>query len=477
MNKINTQKIIAIFAVSVLALLANGGYAAADFSAVNLRTGFDSDSDSQLAASIDFDIDNANLESLDNTFDGVGDTGFNLGDGDIDTGDVLAEVLGGNIDNRNNLEVSDLGGSDFDVLAVNDTTGALSDNDSEVDIDKDVDLDNSNDTDLENDLSLCANTGFNEADGAWGSEVDTGDAEADINVENSVNRNFVDLETGLSDVSAEVGNELTGFDSENNAELSIDDSTDVDNHNDADINNDVDVALNTGNNESESAWGGCGDCGSDLFDDCGDCDVNGDSGISTGDAVADIKVENTANVNSVDINGGVDADVEVGNSGTGAFSDNDAEAEINSELNVDNHNDADINNDVDVALNTGNNLSDNGFGGGDIETGDAEAQVQIENAANVNELNLDLNNDLDLSATNSCTGEGSDNDAEAEVNNSVEINNTNNADINNDVEISSNTGGNVSGDICGGGVCGGDISTGDSVIKFGVQNSANGNSF
>jgi len=447
-----------------MALFSASGYVSAELIASNSVTGFESDNETELEVSSEFELDTENSEYLDNDFFGEGSTGYNDDSAFIETGDIEASVELDNQNNRNVFDIEDWINPDFDVEVYNECTGAFSDNEASAEIESELSVETENDVDLDNDLFLSLNTGYNEGD-SWGcgggcgfgdSEISTGDTETLVALENSVNTNIIEVDAE-ADVDAEVGNSTTGFNSDNEASLELENSVEVETDNDADIDNDVVVISNTGHNETDS-FGGChGGCG---------CDVCGfDSEISTGDAETEILIENSANLNSIEIDAGLDVDAEVYNELTGADSDNEAEVEIENEVSVETENDADIDNDVVVVTNTGYNE-----GNGEISTGDAEAQVEIENVANVNQMELDLGGEINVSASNFGTGADSDNEASVEIENTVEIETVNESNIDNDVVIVSNTGGNENDG------WGGAISTGDSSIVFSATNTSNLNS-
>jgi hypothetical protein len=179
-----------------------------------------------------------------------------------------------------------------------------------------------------------------------------------------------------------------GSDSDNELDLELENEVKLEQNNWADILNDVEVKSQTGDNEAEDNTGG-------------------EVEIETGDATADVTVDNMVNFNWADIDGcGCLEDLLAKISGNGTDTDNKIKAELESELKAEQNNDFDCKGEirdacaeVDVDLETGDNeAEDNTLGGDDpaIETGDADADVEVSNSGNSNvfgsvpELELDF---------------------------------------------------------------------------------------
>ncbi len=309
-------------------------------------------------------------------------------------------------------------------------------------------------------------------------DITTGDADTDTTVGNAVNNNDIDASgepagggayaatspggsatsTPSSTDEMIVGNTDTGEDSENNASASDETEVSVGTDNDADIENDVVGEANSGKNEIEAEGQGS---------------AVKNSSINTGDAQASASVGNTANTNTVytGSGGGVDYPwmrTTVINEDTGADSENVSELDVKRSYSVINENDARLVNRVALDANSGENLvsADYKVSNSDITTGNARALANIINFANVNWIdsevlpyvrntgggdgNIYLWNLLSgkygsdvvkrFFVGNRNTGEGSTNTAIANIENSLEIRNTNTGNILNDVTVKATSG-------------------------------------
>ncbi len=443
-------------------------------------TGFDSDNEASVVINFPMDLFNYNLAEIGNLGGIFANSGYNLSDFNLGfsylgTGDADLEIDGENVANANFSELEDfLGAGEIEVG--NSGTGPESDNEAEVDIDTELAIANRNYADIDNELFVSANTGCNEVEfnsgddcdcfglscacGGFGGGLETGDADLAISLINRANENKTVVNSNWDLGSFAALNEGTGFDSDNEAEIEYDSDLAVESQNNADIDNEIAIMSNTGHNSITANSGS-------------------ENALETGDALSEVAIENAVNSNVTEIDGGFGGEIAVGNACTGAESDNEAEVDIDQDVDVSSQNNADIDNDVVVSTNTGYNLSEfNGFGdcdtcgseGSGILTGDAEANVAIENQVNSNVTEISNFGDLDIEAVNEGTGFGSDNSAVVDYSNDVNIINQNYADIDNNVVVNSNTGNNVS-NFNGGS----SISTGNSSVTFGVSNTGNTN--
>ena len=160
-------------------------------------------------------------------------------------------------------------------------------------------------------------------------------------------------------------------------ELELENETEVNQTNLADIQNDVEAEAETGENEAEDNTGG-------------------EVKIETGDATVDVTVDNLVNFNWADIDGcGCLEDILVKIHGNGADSENEIEAELETELEANQLNDFDCKGElrdacaeVEAEAETGENEAEGNTVGGDedptIETGDAESTVEVNNSGNSN---------------------------------------------------------------------------------------------
>src|SRR3989304_2360056 len=255
--------------------------------------------------------------------------------------------------------------------------GSDSDNEVELEYEQEVTVTQTNVANVLNDVKVEAETGGNEAEDNTGGdvEIETGDAEANVTVSNTLNSNVAHVDACcLGDVTAKISG--NGSDSDNEIELELENEVEVTQANEANVWNYVKVEAETGDNEAEDNTGGPVE-------------------ISTGDATVDVTVDNLVNFNWADIDGcGCLEDILAKISGNGAASDNEIEAELESELEVTQANDFDCKftdkdacAKVDAELSTGDNEAEGNTQGGEdptIETGDANADVEVNNSGNSN---------------------------------------------------------------------------------------------
>ncbi|OGD96275.1 hypothetical protein A3E71_02305 [Candidatus Curtissbacteria bacterium RIFCSPHIGHO2_12_FULL_42_33] len=251
--------------------------------------------------------------------------------------------------------------------------------------------------------------------------------------------------------------EGNGSNSDNTANVAIQNDTTVTQTNYANITNDVDVDANTGKNDANDNTGG-------------------DVSINTGDASADVGVSNTANSNTAEVTGCCPEEINVTIKDNGTYSDNDANVAVQTKTTVDQDNTAYVKNDVDVDLDTGkNDANDNTGGDVSITTGNASADsVMISNVVNKNVASVSSgpNGGGSLSVWISGNGSNSDNTANVAVASAKTIQQTNYANISNDVDVDADTGKNDANDNTGGEVS---IDTGDASADVWVGNLANFN--
>lgn len=189
----------------------------------------------------------------------------NTGDNLIDQNTTVDDMGGGDIsgdflfvNEANTMDGLDLdmnGETDIDVDTSNGTTGPSSSNGAEVTINlSDTDT-LVNDADIDTNVSLSANSGGNRVrnnttvDGASLS----GDIDLDLTVHNMANTGSAtsgisQLGSGLGDVSVSTGNEVTGPNSENYSEVTVNSSRVTSETNTADVDTNVSVSANTGGN-------------------------------------------------------------------------------------------------------------------------------------------------------------------------------------------------------------------------------------
>ncbi len=171
---------------------------------------------------------------------------------------------------------------------------------------------------------------------------------------------------------AAIGNDHTGFDSENKASVEVRNDADVSVHNDTNLHNSVNGDAKTGDNESSKN--------------------TGDGMVQSGDASSSINVTNNANDSKLamatdDDDMGLDLS-SVTNSTTGANSDNSAWVKLDNSLKVKTTNDADVNNCTTLKGDTGNNKSSYNTGDGSVSTGDVSLNVTYDSTLNTSDVSI-----------------------------------------------------------------------------------------
>jgi hypothetical protein len=349
--------------------------------------GSDSDSEIEFEQENEVEVTQTNVANVLNDVKVEANTGDNEaedntgGDVEIETGDAETTVSVANMLNSNTAEVDGCCTGDIDVLI--DGNGSDTDNEIELELENETEVTQANEANVWNYVDAESETGDNEAEDNTGGEVSikTGDAETTVAVSTAANSNsaWVTGEGEGGSLSAVISG--NGSDSDNEIDLGgkhggIENTTEVSQGNLADILNDVEVDSDTGDNEAEDNTGG-------------------ETEIETGDATADVTVDNMVNFNWADIDGcGCLEDVLAKIAGNGTDSDNEIEAELETEREVEQANDFDCKftekdacASVDVELETGDNeAEDNTLGGEDpaIDTGDAGASVEVSNSGNSN---------------------------------------------------------------------------------------------
>jgi hypothetical protein len=336
----------------------------------------------------------------------------------------------------------------------------------------------SNNADIDNNVSAYADTGNNSAEGNTGGNVgiETGDAEVNVDVANTVNSNSAEVDCcGLGDVDVLISE--NGEDSDNTVELGLESTTEVYQENEADVDNDVDAYAGTGENDADGNTGG-------------------DVEIKTGKASVGVALSTTANSNSAMVGSG-----DGGGSlsawivGNGKDSDNDIKIGLLHTTLLAQANEADVDNDVDASADTGNNSADDNTGGEVmIDTGDAEVDVTIDNLLNFNWAAVDCGCLLDdLWAKIAGNGQYSDNDIELGLEDTLEVFQGNCAEgegaesysgrhgddceLDNDVDAYAGTGENDADDNTEGDEKDPSIETGNAGVEVDIENGGNSNVF
>lgn len=224
----------------------------ADFT--NETTGYDSNNENLLEVLNDGDKTVDNLADILNELfldanTGDNEQNMNTTAGDLDTGDVSGTFGIANWANTAGGD-SNGGGLDVDVTSTNDTTGADSDNTNTVTIDNSGEKTVENDADIDNDINVDANTGGNtQNSNTTAGDLETGNVDVDTEIVNVANTGTCCPNGGDTEVSADLTNETTGYNSENHNTVEVINDGDQTVENDADITNELDVDADTGNNE------------------------------------------------------------------------------------------------------------------------------------------------------------------------------------------------------------------------------------
>lgn len=240
----------------------------------------------------------------------------------------------------------------------------------------------------------------------------------------------------VSSASADTHSRISGDGSgtDNRINIEQDNRVNIRQLNDTSINNDVSINNTTGHNSSTFNTGG-------------------DVRIRTGDADANVSIQNTAGENAAHVSGvnrfndGQDVSIH----GNGAFSDNKARITNDNFMRLNQENNTDIANNVSVNNNTGFNRASGNTSysrykdGGDvrIDTGDATANVDKRNEAGLNKAQLSQQNNNAESIVN-IHGNGAFSDNRINISNDSDriIRQNNDSNFDNQVKVNNNTGDN-----------------------------------
>lgn len=313
--------------------------------------------------------------------------------------------------------------------ATNETTGAGSTNNSIVEVDQATTLVQENAADIQNKINIQLNTGKNNANKNTGSgDIYTGDVDWAVGVANTANTNHADLDVcGGCDFELFTGNDTTGADSKNDAQVEVKKINSIFQENKADVDNDVEVKANTGeNNANKNTYSGY---------------------IETGDIDGATVLANDLNKNLAKLGGnGSGALLAAFNSTTGADSKNQSLIQSLFTNSVVQENEADVDNNADLMFNTGKNNANKNTGQGDVYTGDVMTDVAFATYANTNALDFDGCCDVEFLTDNTKTGADSKNESKAKLNNLMDLFQNNCGEskckVDNDVEGKINTGEN-----------------------------------
>ena len=279
--------------------------------------------------------------------------------------------------------------------------GTNSDNTANVSFTQSTTVVQSNVADVTNDVYADADTGNNNAKDNTGGDVsiETGDADVDVSVENTLNQNSAQVDCCVGG-DTEILISGNGSDTDNDANVTLGNSTSVFQYNYADVDNKVDAYADSGDNDAKDNTGG-------------------EVSIETGDAHVGVTLATTANSNSAVIggSGSQGGSLSVKILGNGTNSDNTINLALADILAIVQSNVADVLNDVYADADTGNNnAKDNTGGEVSIETGDADVDVSIDNEVNFNWADADCGCLLeDLLVKIADNGSDTDNDITASL--------------------------------------------------------------
>jgi hypothetical protein len=461
----------------------------------------------------------------------------NTGDGKVVSGN--ASIQGAVVNQANSTTQNIAGGvcggcgeGSGSSAATNNTTGADSSNNANVETNSETMLTNNNSANLDTGIIALADSGGNSASKNTGNgEVMTGDANIGLTVVNVANTDIAGVQTSQFDVYDDhngdivispagqnsisgnsSGNSKTGVGSNNQALVDSNTSLTIVNNNDAKVASDLVLDAGTGHNTASKNTG-------DGSVTTGDVNVvanvinlvntTADVIVATinifGNLVGDIILSPLAGCGNCD--GGTDNSA--GNSQTGTDSVNTASVGVTRVAKVQQNNEANINNSMVINANTGGNSADKNTGDSSISTGEINVHAQEMTVANqnvigngddtwwvviVNEagkwvgkvLGADINGNVvvvdtipldqsvgdgGLSADNNKTGVDSVNTASMEQNNNTEIVQNNMAEVSNNIVINADTGHNQADKNTGNGM----IKTGDVNVYSNVINYVNNN--
>jgi hypothetical protein len=238
-------------------------------------------------------------------------------------------------------------------------------------------------------------------------------------------------------------NSITGYGSTNVSNVTNTNSATVTNVSDTKIVNDVRTVSNTGGNTASfNTLGGA---------------------VSSGNAVNNVSLLNTGNINTTTVKVGTVAGNETGNSITGAESTNTSAVTNTNNVSVRNDNTAWIKNEVDAESLTGHNTASNNTGAGSAMSGNATTNVSSVTRVNdsATAVTLGMGGTGGNSGFNDTTGFKSYNLATVLNSNNVEVDNISDARVLNHVDTKSATGMNDSSfNTLGGSVHSGNAATG-----------------
>ncbi len=384
----------------------------AEITVENNNTGSNSDNQNTVTNNSDTSVEVDNNATITNDATIDANTGRNNLErntlvGDVTTGNIDGSVNVINVANSQFADGSSIGAQTIDgsnnqdvtlssaqnriALPTNSNTGSNSNNENTVVDNNIIHFLGDNTATLNNTITIDANTGENViADNSEVGDFLTGSVRLAANLINAanlylpntvVNFEILSLLTGASgEYTGDVilGNDTTGANSNNVNDVSNTNTADIAITNDANVSNVFDIATNTGDN---------------------DISRNTQTGnIATGDTEVEGSVVNVANSNNLvftifnvfgewfgSLVGLNPANVLVnalGNSDTGANSNNENSVAANNQTTINQTNTANVNNAIAVDANTGRNTIARNTSVGNIQTGDIQVIANVVNYLN-----------------------------------------------------------------------------------------------
>src|SRR4030042_4054360 len=315
--------------------------------------------------------------------------------------------------------------------------GSESESFIDVETERETEVEQKNEADVDNDVKIYANSGENEAEDNTGGDlnIDTGDVEVGVKIENSLNTNMAELD--LCDgcgMDGEFKIADNGEGTDNDIKYEAESEVELEQENEGDVDNDVDVTAGSGKNEVDGNTNG---------------NVTIETGnVTVGDETNPVYIKNSLNLNSAAVsNGGEEGTLSVWILGNGTDSDNFADLEFESEVELEQENEADVDNDVDIAAFSGENEAEDNTGGFvNIDTGDILVGVLLDTMANFNLAVVEDCCLVDLLAKIADNGDNSDNDIALELEDELEVEQENEGDFDNEVDLTAESGENEADD-------------------------------
>lgn len=510
-------------------------------SASNQTTGYDSQNSAQTGQSNETNVSNQNNALTINYSQIKAETGSNLADYNTGSGVITTRDANGKGEIINSLNFNNTiiypQGSDA-AQAQNSQTGAYSDNQSSANLNDKLTVKNINGSNTANKLEAFVNSGTNSASFNTNHGIIlSGDANLGTNFFTIANTNItgnqkfyadwqniygnftgnVDLGQGavspsqLSSLIMQAANRQTGYNSQNEAAIIINDELVIRNQNQGKLSNEISAKVISGRNKSNAN--------------------TGTGSVVSGDIRSAINVVNFLNTNITASNfwlksfnvfgswqgnlilptlktnqtAASSSETSVINGQTGFNSTNESSQNASTSVAIENSNDAKIENKINIKTGTGENKTSYNANSGVVKFGQAKAETNQLNAANLNITGkpwwmivvnkfgswqgTTIGSPLDMEAkssanasiftsaqsgievANNSTGAESNNSAGVQINRSTDLENSNESDISNTVNLEAISGENeVQYNTGHGYVETGDIKAATNVINFANSN-------